>query len=227
MKLKWMILGYFLLNLAFFPLKAQDEYFLRNLLDREKPQDSSSRERGRDDSKFQTRTGRYLFDLNDDGKKESFYFSKRDGGNWLFIYDNENREIFSYFFESHGPWSWAYKLEARYLSAQHRIFLIYFYEGRTDYTKFQSTARIYFLTLDRSQLGSLKMTKGPYLWEEYEDKLGHYHHRTQFLSLADLDGNGMREVIVKYGLISRVYRYREGGKWLSLTSQGSSSSSSF
>ncbi len=211
MKINWVLFGFIIFAAGISSL-AQDERLVRDFLTGKLARGKNRAEKHRYD--FRVRTGRYRFDFDKDGRKESFFFAKQDGEDWLFIYDYLGNEVFRYQFDALGPLSRAYKIEARYLSRRHRVFLIYFFEGRTEYLKFQGTARLYLLTIDRKDLKTLKMAKGPYIWDEYSDGKGHYHQRSNLISLFDFDNDGIREVAVKYHLITRVFQYRESGHWV-------------
>lgn len=193
-------------------LRAQDERLVRDFLSgalhEEKPVSVP-------EVSFKARTGRYRFDLNRDGKPESFYFSKWDGQDWLTVYDHKERAVFRHYFEAAGPLSRAYKWEVRDLSSKTRLFLIHFFEGRTDYLKLRGSARLYFLTMDDNDLKTLRMFKGPLVWDEYDDRRGHYHQRARVVSLVDLNRDRVFEVVVQHHLVARVFQYFGGGQWRS------------
>ncbi len=190
---------------------AQDEALLHQMLD------GSFAERPRRQTPprehFKARTPRYRFDLGGDARKESFFFAKRDGTDWMFIYDWRGQEVFRRSLETLGGGSRAYRLEAHRLSPATRLFLIYFLEGKTHYRELRSTARLYLLTIERGDLSTFNMAKGPVVWEEYEDGIGHYHQRQHQVILKDLNGDGVREVVVRYHLITRVLQYQGNGQW--------------
>ena len=188
-------------------LFAQDEYLMRRLLVGEKKDVKAEL------PVFNSKSSRYQFDFNQDGYKEFFFLSKVDGQDRFSIENFRGEEIFRYAFETKGLFSYAYQLQARRLSKDYQVFLIHFFEGKT---LLQGTARLYFLTVDNGRLSTLSMKMGPYLWEEFDNKRGHYRQRAKKLSLFDLDKDGVREVIVKHHLLPVVYKYKGNGKWVDL-----------
>lgn len=163
--------------------------------------------------RLKARSNRHYVDLNGDYRQESFYTAKRDGENWIHFFDNKGKEIFAAEISAAGPWSRLFRIQMRNLSDKTKVLLLYFYEGVTKYLEFQGTSRVYFVTIDNNDLKSLAIYKGPILWDEVRGFKNHYHQRKYEISLFDLDKDSIREISVKYGRMSRIYKYLGKGEW--------------
>ncbi len=203
-----------LVLLAALPISpsAQDEAALWQMLEGGRARESLRPQKSRP-VHFKARTPRYRFDIGADARKESFYFAKHDGTDWMFIHDWKGNEVFRHSLDALGGDSRAYHIRATTLSPGVRLFLVYFYEGKTHYTVLRATARLYLLTLEAGDLKTLKMAKGPLVWDEHEDGLAHYRQRQHKVFLKDLNADGVREVVVRYHLITRVLSYQGEGRW--------------
>ncbi len=192
-------------------VSAQDERTFRELLLERAKQD---KERGaRPNYDFKARGHRYYLDLNGDDQPESFFASKRDGGDWLDLYNHQGEKIYDFKFDTVGSWSRVYKVQLRKISKSAKLLIIYFYEGVTRHVNFKGTGRVYFLTWDNDDFDSLSMFKGPYIWDENRTFRSHYHQRKFEVSMFDFDDDFSREVAVRYGTITRVYKYLGKGRW--------------
>lgn len=163
--------------------------------------------------RIKARSNRHFLDLTADDRPESLFTAKRDGEDWLQIYDHLGKEVYRTSLQASGPWSRLYKIQVRRLNKDTKVLLLYFYEGVTRYLEFQGTTRLYFITYEKNKLDTLKLYKGPLLWDENRDFKDHYHQRKYEVSLYDLDGDNTREVSVSYGRMNRVYKYLGDGVW--------------
>jgi hypothetical protein len=193
-------------------LFAQDERFLRQLFTGG-VQEADDKER-KAKVHYRVHSPFYEFDIDGDLRNEKFLIEKRDSQTWLHIHNYKREIIFSYKFETKGLRSDLYKIQVRNLSKNSRIFMLYYYEGKTEYVDFFGTSRVYFLTVDNSDLKTLAMKKGPAIWEEAEVGRLHYRQRSYDVSLFDYNKDGVNEVTIKYHLSSKVYFYKGMGKWL-------------
>jgi hypothetical protein len=213
MCLKQLILILFV-NISFVQITwSQDERTFRDIITHSEREDSTRKQAA--EYKYQVRSHRYYLDMNEDGAPESFFTSKRDGEDWLTLFDSKDREVYRYRFETIGPWSRLFRVQMRRISKNVKVLLLYFFEGTTRYINFQGTTRVYFLTLENNDFKSLSTYKGPYTWDEYRSFKDHYHQRKFEVSLYDFDEDREREVAVRYGLITRVYKFLGKGKWKS------------
>ena len=192
---------YAFLLLFSFSILAQDERLVRKLLD-----GTLSREKfwkGLKKEHFISHSRRYYLISTVMGPLESFSFSKKDGEDWFFIYGNDGGEIFRYSFEVLGWQSQAYRMDIMDLSKNHRVFLIYFFEGKVGREDLLITSRLYFLSLKTRNLTTLSLKKGPLLWEEHQQR-EHYHLRANKVWVSDLDRDGVREILLKGPLRTQV-----------------------
>jgi len=191
---------------------AQDERFLRQLfsggMQREKQKEVPPAVHYRVQSPF------YEFDFDGDFRNEKMLVEKKDAQTWLHIHNYEKKRIFSYKFDVNGVRSDLYRIQVRNLSHMTRVLILYFYEGKTDFVNLEGSARVYFLTIDNSDLKTLAVKKGPAIWEEAQVGREHYHQRSYKISMFDYNRDGIDEVTVKYHLSSKVYFYKGKGKWL-------------
>ena len=108
------------------------------------------------------------------------------------------------------------KVSLRKLSRDERILLVYHYEGVSKYLKLQGTSRLYFLTWNQKQRESFSIFKGPVIWNEMRDTQDNYIQRKRNLQVLDLDHNGLKDVVLKYGRTSRTFGYFGQGRWVKL-----------
>ncbi len=163
--------------------------------------------------KWKVDTPMYNIDFNRDGLQEKFYVSKRDMEDWLTVLNINNHKIFEYQFMPKGHDATAYKIVAKYLSKKYRVFIIYYYEGHTEHVKLNSSTRLYFLTIDRGDLHSLKMFAGPRIWVESYEFPDHYRRREYRVDVHDYNNDGQKDISIKFGTINRIYNYLGSGRW--------------
>lgn len=211
------ILIVFLSLLRFEAAQAQDEKVFRDLYlfsERQKIKSKVPKS-----YRIRARSNRHHLDLDEDNRQESFYFAKRDGENWIHFFDWKGKEIFVSQLDAVGPWSRLFRIQVRQISKTTKVVLLYFFEGITKYLEFQGTSRMYFLTLDNNDLSTLSLYKGPILWDEVRGFKDHYHQRKYEVSFFDLDKDKTREIAVKYGRMTRIYKYLGKGKWYNFDDQ--------
>lgn len=189
---------------------AQDERYFRDLFSGNLTKDKFQEKKK---YKWEVQTPYYEIDLNGDPWKESIVYKKKDGEDWVHIYDMYKNEIFSQRFYNEGWDSRLVKISSHKISKSSRLLILYYYEGYTHYLNFLGTARLYFITLDNDDLKTIKMIKGPLAFFEEEQRYKNYFKRKYHVSLNDLDGDGTRDVIVKHHKIARTYFYRGNGRW--------------
>ncbi len=193
-------------------LIAQDERFLRQLFtgslkkSEEKVAPAAVH--------YKVRTPFYEFDFNGDLRNEKIIVEKLDAQTWIHVHAYNRERVFSHKFNVNGVNSDLYRIQVRNLSPTTRVFVLYFYEGKTEYVDFSGSARVYFMTIDNNDLKTLAVKKGPAVWEEVKVGTSHYHQRNYNLSLFDYNRDGVNEITVKYHLSSKVYFYKGKGKWL-------------
>ena len=165
--------------------------------------------------KFEKKSNYYDIDLNGDGFKESIDYIKKDNEDWIGVYDYHKNLIFQRRLPSVGVNSFVYKISFHKLGENHRVLIIYFYEGYTEYLNYLATSRVFFLTIDKGDLTKIFLKKGPIVFREREKRNRKYGKRNYKLYLRDIDNDGNRDIIVKYHEISRAFIYRGKGRWVS------------
>ncbi len=193
----------------------QDERYFRQLFSGELSRDKGA---GGGEKKYSyyIHTPYYQIDLNRDNNPEELIFVKKDSEDWIEIFEKksgERKKIFSYQFETKGYDSELYRIEMKKLSDTASVLILYYYEGVSKYTEMQSTSRVYAITIDKNDLKSLASFKGPSFFEEGKSLKGHYHIRNYQVYLKDLNGDGAKELVVKFHLTSQVFIYEGSGKW--------------
>ena len=161
----------------------------------------------------------YMIDLVGDEKKERIHFVSRDGRDWLVVRDAKGERVYQYAFRAVGLDATPYKIRLRSLSSSVKALVIYYYEGHSDYLKFQATARPYFLTFENDDLKTLSMYRGSGVFQEREAGGERYRQRTYRLKFVDWDGDGTRDIEVGSGdfRIRDIFLYRGKGRWRHLT----------
>lgn len=208
------VVSFTLIPLFFNELIAQDERFMRKLFSGELH--NSSVRPDLKEYKIRTVSPFYAIDLNEDGLDEHVIVEKKDGEDWIHIYGVTKLRIKSFQLEPAGVDSKLYRISLRKISSKTKVLLLHFYEGYNKYLGFYGSVRLYFVTIDFNNLRTLSIFKGPSIWEEGMDFRKRYHRRNLKYSLYDFNGDGIREIVVKHHLISRVYFYTDFyGKWKS------------
>ena len=70
--------------------------------------------------------------------------------------------------------------------------------------------------IDNNNLKSISIFKGPAIFNEQENFRLNYFERNYKWSLFDFNNDGIREFVVKFHTISRIYFYQDSGKWIAL-----------
>lgn len=196
--------------------KAQDERYFRQIFSGELGKAINGAEEKK--YSFYVHTPYYAIDLNHDGNPEQVVFVKKDSEDWIEIFEQKNNEknkIFSFRFETKGFDSELFRIEFKKISPTTYALLMYYYEGLSRYTEMQGTSRVYVGTIDKDDLKSISVFKGPSFFEEHKSLKGHYHIRNYQVYFEDLNNDQTRELIVKYNLTSQVFLYEGNGKWKS------------
>jgi hypothetical protein len=164
--------------------------------------------------KWRSNSPFYQIDLDGKYGKESFVLEKRDGEDWLLIFNLHKERVFEKKLETLGRGSKVYRMNIRDLSKKTKLIAIHFYQGHTEYLNFKGTAKMYFLTIDNQDLSTLSLNSGPTFWVEKEIRNGYFHRRFYHFSLFDYDEDGIKEVAIKHHLITHLFKYKGKGKWV-------------
>ncbi len=213
------MMKFFIISLFFLllPWRAmtQDEHYFRQIFSGE----LARKEDTKIDKKYYSfvHGPYYDLDLNFDLNPEQLLFVKKDGEDWIEIYQTDKigkrQKIFSYHFDNIGFDSELYRIEFKKISTLTSILILYYFEGHSRYVQSQSTARIYVVSFDNNDLKTMKAFKGPAFYEEYKSLKGHYHLRNYQIYLEDLNHDNVKELIVKYNQTSQVFIYDGNGLW--------------
>jgi hypothetical protein len=203
----------FLLTLTFLgPSWAQDERYYRQILkgqlpelNKESPEASSFQ--------FNVKSPAYLVDLNGDGIEESIYAQKRDGVDWIEIKNSSQRTLFEAKLLAMGGESHLYKINLVHITPQVKTLILFLDEGGVQGKRFESTARVFFVTYENNDLSRMKFTIGPHFYHEKESQRDQYFRRDYMVSVVDLDNDGKREISIHYNHIQRIFVYKGNGEW--------------
>lgn len=197
-----------------FQLQAQDERDFRSLFSGQEKKATDTIERLR--AKFQQASPLYQIDLTEDNRNESVVIEKRDGEDWIHLFDWRQKLVFSEKLDVKGVDSKIYRLRKRRISKSAVVLLLYYYEGFTKYLRTNANARFYLITIQDNDLSKITMTKGPAFWVEYRDKDRTYIRRRYQEYFSDVNQDGSKEFIVKYGKIVDILSYKGEGEWMRL-----------
>lgn len=205
----------FSLILTYFNLcQAQDERFFREIYtDKLKNRNLNIDTRKR---KVIVRSPLYQLDINDDGLTESLISEKQDNEDYFVIENFRGQVIFRERLYATGAKASLYKIGWSRIHKKSKVLILHFFEGYTRSTKFEGIARLYFVTIDNNDIDSLKMTKGPYMWHEFEKPRETFWRRAFKVNVLDYNKDGVREVSVNFNKINSLYFYKGGGEWGSL-----------
>jgi hypothetical protein len=199
-------LTFFLMHFGAF---AQDEKYFRELFSGDLVKEV--KEVHQKNYSFKFHTPMYLIDILGDGKKQGIMGVKKDGEDWLEIYDTNREKIFSYQFTSVAANGQLYRVVKHQLDSQTTLMLLYYFEGIVDYLSTAGSARLYFLTIDNRDLKKISVYKGPSIYEEVKTSKGHYHLRNYKIRINEYN---QKEVLISYKDINRAYLYRGNGNWI-------------
>jgi hypothetical protein len=192
---------------------AQDERFYRQIIGGQLPElNKGTVELA--SSQFNVGGSSYHVDLNGDGIEEILCPQKRDGVDWLEIRDTSQRVIFEAKLLALGSESVLYKIKLVNLSLVTKALILYLDEGKTHGKKFESSGRIFVISIDNNDLKSMVLTQGPHFFHEKEGQREQYWRRDYNLNVYDVDKDGIREISVQYHHIQRFMKYLGNGMWL-------------
>ncbi len=158
------------------------------------------------------RSPRYEIDLNQDKIMETIRVEKKDGYDFFLIFDQFGREIFNQRLPAIGAKSRLLKIDLKSITKDVNTLILHFYEGAIDSTKFEATAKLFFVTFQKNDLKKIKFFNGPHFFHEKE-KGSQYLNRRYTVNTLDYNNDGSREISVSYNKISRIYFYTSSGEW--------------
>jgi hypothetical protein len=143
---------------------------------------------------------------------ETIRVEKKDGFDFFLIFDQFGREIFNKRLPAIGANSRLLKVDLKSITKDVNTLILHFYEGAIDSTKFEATAKLFFVTFDKNDLKKIKFFNGPHFFHEKE-KGSQYFNRRYSVNTIDYNNDGSREISVSYNKISRIYFYTSTGEW--------------
>ena len=206
---------YFALSLTFLfvfvnSARAQDERFFRKMMSGELGREI---ERTPPPAKYVFSGVTYRVDLNSDGKEEGLQVVKRDLMDWLDILSEDGKILFQARLVPAGINARIDRIRLVDLSPTVRVLIIQYFEGKTEARHLEATARLWMVTFENKDLTDMKLTQGPPYWHEFEKMREQYGRRIYSLAVRDVDGDGIKDVMVSYNHMQHIYRYRGKGEW--------------
>lgn len=190
---------------------GQDERFFRKIFTDELHEKEESPA-----FKIKVATPSYNVDLDRDGVAEKIVALKKDGLDFFQILDRSGATIFEAKLDAKGVESVLYKAHLKTLSKNVDALILYFDEGNSGSTVFQSTARIYILTIENRNLKTVYFERGPAFFYEKETMDFFYARRHYNVNVIDYNKDGVKEVSVSYNKIQRILFYKGKGRWSQL-----------
>ncbi|MBP9674883.1 MAG: hypothetical protein KBD63_07270 [Bacteriovoracaceae bacterium] len=160
--------------------------------------------------KWQVESPSYLIDLNEDAVKDTLKVVRKDGEVYFQITEGGKGQVMNEKIPALGAASFLNQARLITLSPKKMAIILSFYEGETRYLDYHGSARYYFVTFTKGSLADLKINKGPEFFTEVEDRaMEHYHASSYELSIEDLNKDKIKDIVIKRGLISKVFMYNE------------------
>ena len=155
----------------------------------------------------------YQINLDRDKFPEGIRIEKRDGLDFIVVLSRFGEKVFESKLLGIGNKSRIFKIQLKTISKDTNALIIHFYEGKIDSTKFESTARLYFLTFPKNDYKKMVLFKGPHFFHEKEKVSEQYWNRRFSVNTIDYNNDGVKEISISYKKINRVYFYLSKGLW--------------
>ncbi|MBF0299981.1 MAG: hypothetical protein HQK51_14745 [Oligoflexia bacterium] len=156
----------------------------------------------------------YQIDLTEDRINEYIQISKKDAEDWFNIFNSKRVPILELKLNRIGRESFVYKVRLFKLSSKSVALIVYHYQGFLKDINFLGKTKIYFITIDNKDLSTINYYEGPTIWEEKEDYPNIYTQRFYKVTTEDLNSDGIKEIIVHHGRISKIFVYLGNGRWI-------------
>ncbi len=164
--------------------------------------------------KFEVETSYYGIDLTHDGQDEFFKVQKKDGEDWLEFYDDHKNKVKNLKLNAQGSNSRLHRVSYYRLSSEAQVLVLFFQKGQTKSLNFNSSFQLYFVSIDKDQLGTLTLKAGPVVaYESYDFLFDHYAFRKAYFSVEDLNQDNIRDIVIRSPRTSQAYLYLGGGQW--------------
>lgn len=195
------------------PAHGQDERFFRQIFSGELTRGVKKAE---EEPKYVFSGAVYRFDLDGDGKEEGLQVVKRDLIDYLDILAPDGRTLFKAEILPNGVDAKIDRIRIVDISPKTRVLVVQYDEGKTQGKKFEASARLWLISFENKDLSTLKLTRSAPYWYEFEKIREQYGRRIYSLSVVDVDGDGVKEVMVSFNHMQHIYRYLGNGSWSAL-----------
>jgi len=163
--------------------------------------------------KVSVSTDAYLIDINRDGKKERIRSWKKDGLDFIEIKDRFGRELMTKKLKANGGESKLYKIQLKTISSQTDVLILHYDEGVNDATIFQTSARLYFITIQNRNFKRMYFYEGPHIFYEKEKVKDQYSRRYYNVNTFDYNDDDRNEISITYNHIQHIFFYIRNGIW--------------
>lgn len=182
---------------------AQDEWFFRNM---QKGQTSINKDTPLKNHYF-ANSNFFQIDITGDGVDEYFRLEMVDGIYYLKVLDSKRDDVGRFKFIVHGHSARVYRVLRKNLGKGIVTTLFFFYEGRAGYLNKSNRAGLYALISRGNDVKKLEFKRLTSLWVEKKDTAENIFKRLYKVGARDLDGNGVRDLIVKSNFIKRIFTF--------------------
>lgn len=213
MKITLLIISLWQIFLFENSLFAQDERFIRKMISGEL---LSENKKSVVPALFSVTGPEYRVDLNGDGLDEAVQVRNEDGLNWFLVFDSKQNILMKEKLWAMGAMSRLYRIKMVDLNPTARALILHVDEGKTESVRFESSAKMFIVSIDNKDLSTLKMVPGPRYWHEREAHREQYWRRNYTLNVLDLDQNGTKDIFVKYHGSQWIFMYQGNGQWKTL-----------
>ena len=199
--------------LCFAPLAfSQDESFYRDLFNG----NLYSQSKDAMIYKIEVESPKYMIDLNSDGVMDSFQTVKRDGVDFIRINDTYGKSVFMDKLLTKGKNSSIFKAKLVKVNSKTNVLILFYYDGEIKTSRYEASARLYFVTFVNNELKKASLYKGPYFFNEKEKASGKYWNRRYSVNVMDYNKDSQNEISISYNNSSKVYEYIGEGLWAAL-----------
>lgn len=163
--------------------------------------------------KVSVSTNAYLIDLNRDGKNERIRALKKDGLDFIEIKDRFGKNLMTKKLKAMGGESKLYKIQLKTISTETDVLILHFDEGITNSTIFETSARLYFITIQNRNFKRMYFYEGPHIFHEKEKVKNQYSRRYYNVNILDYNDDDRNEISISYNHIQHIFFYIRNGIW--------------
>lgn len=153
----------------------------------------------------------YQYDIDGDSIQDQLIVQKREGLDWIKVVCSTGA-IFESKLQANGLNSHLYKARLVEIKPGTRLLILYFDEGFTHSTHFESSSRIYLLSFEILNK-KFYLYKAPHIWHEKQNTRDRYWRRPYQVSVQDFNQDGTNDIAIHYHGIARIFFYKGLGQW--------------